>query len=77
MVIELLARMDAIRENPNSNIVIGATSRFNSIDLRRHGRFGHEIEFGVPDATGRLEILETHTKKMNLANNVNLQTVYN
>lgn len=80
MVIELLARMDAIREDPKSNIiVIGATNRLNSIGpaLRRYGRFGHEIEFGIPDAIGRLEMLEIHTKKMNLAKDVNLQTVYN
>lgn len=36
-------------------IVIGTTNRLNSLDpaLRRHARFGREIEFGVPDATVR------------------------
>lgn len=51
--------------NVNSNhynkvVVIGATNRLGSIDpaLRRAGRFGTEIEIGIPDASKRLEILE-------------------
>lgn len=40
-------------------VVIGATNRPNSIDpaLRRAGRFGQEIEIGIPDANARKEIL--------------------
>ncbi|VVT57908.1 uncharacterized protein SAPINGB_P005941 [Magnusiomyces paraingens] len=44
----------------NRVIVIGATNRPNSIDpaLRRAGRFGQEIEIGIPDAQDRVEILQ-------------------
>lgn len=39
-------------------IVIAATNRPNTIDaaLRRFGRFDREIDIGVPDETGRLEV---------------------
>ncbi|KLO05487.1 AAA ATPase, partial [Schizopora paradoxa] len=49
-----------------SNVVVmAATNRPNSIDpaLRRFGRFDHEVDIGIPDPTGRLEILiaaDTH-----------------
>jgi hypothetical protein len=49
-------------------IVIGATNRPNGLDpaLRRFGRFDREIDIGVPDEAGRLEVLRVHTKKMKL-----------
>ena len=58
-------------------IVIGATNRPNSIDpaLRRFGRFDKEIDIGVPDEVGRLEVLQIHTKKMKLSEDVNLERV--
>ena len=58
-------------------IVIGATNRPNSIDpaLRRFGRFDREIDIGVPDETGRMEILRIHTKNMKLAEDVDLAVV--
>lgn len=34
-----------------------------------------EIDIGVPDAIGRLEILSIHTKNMKLAEDVNLEQV--
>jgi len=39
-------------------IIIAATNRPNSIDgaLRRFGRFDKEIDIGVPDEIGRIEI---------------------
>lgn len=47
---------------------MGATNRPNSIDaaLRRFGRFDREVDIGIPDAIGRLEILRIHTKNMKL-----------
>ena len=56
-------------------VVIEATNRVNAIDpaLRRPGRFDREIELGVPDRNGRLEILQIHTRGMPLAKDVNLQ----
>lgn len=58
-------------------IVMAATNRPNSIDgaLRRFGRFDKEIDIGIPDATGRLEILRIHTKNMKLADDVDLEEV--
>ncbi len=49
-------------------IVIGATNIPNALDpaLRRPGRFDREIEVGVPNAKGRKEILQIHTRGMPL-----------
>ena len=74
VVAQLLALMDGIGSRGNI-IVIGATNRPNAIDpaLRRPGRFDREIEIGVPDKKGRLEILQIHTRNMPLAEDVNLK----
>ena len=47
----------------------------NAIDqaLRRPGRFDREIEIGVPNKEGRLEILQIHTRGMPLDKDVDLQ----
>ncbi|KAK3538817.1 hypothetical protein QTP86_015944 [Hemibagrus guttatus] len=42
-----------------------------------HGRFDREVDIGIPDATGRLEILQIHTKNMKLADDVDLEQVAN
>ena len=49
------------------------TNRPNSIDpaLRRFGRFDREIDIGVPDEVGRLEVLRIHTKNMKFSDDVN------
>ncbi len=74
VVAQLLALMDGL-EARGQVIVIGATNRPDSLDpaLRRPGRFDREIEIGVPDKEGRKEILEIHTRKMPLADDVNLE----
>jgi SpoVK/Ycf46/Vps4 family AAA+-type ATPase len=56
---------------------MGATNRPNSIDpaLRRFGRFDREIDIGVPDEVGRLEVLRIHTKNMKLAEDVSVCSV--
>jgi transitional endoplasmic reticulum ATPase len=41
--------------------------------LRRPGRFDREIEIGVPDRDGRLEVLQIHTRGMPLAKDVDLE----
>jgi transitional endoplasmic reticulum ATPase len=58
-------------------VVIGATNRPDALDpaLRRPGRFDREIEIGIPDQTGRLEILEIHTRGMPLTEDVNLNSI--
>jgi len=65
VVAQLLAAMDGMEARGNV-IVIGATNRVNSLDeaLRRPGRFDREIEIGVPDKKGRLQILQIHSRGM-------------
>lgn len=73
VVAQLLALMDGLDERGNV-VVIGATNRQNALDpaLRRPGRFDREIEIGVPDRQGRLEILQVHTRGMPLDEKVDL-----
>ena len=73
VVAQLLALMDGMSERGNV-IVLGATNRAESIDpaLRRPGRFDREIEIGVPNVEGRLEILQIHTRGMPLAEDIDL-----
>ncbi len=72
----LLTLMDGVKGR-GQVVVIGATNRQNALDpaLRRFGRFDREIELGVPDEEGRLEILHIHTKNMKLSENVKLEDV--
>ncbi|MGA7043940.1 MAG: CDC48 family AAA ATPase [Nitrososphaeraceae archaeon] len=74
IVAQLLSLMDGMSSR-GKVVVIGATNRINAIDpaLRRPGRFDREIELGVPDRNGRLEILQIHSRGMPLAKDVNLQ----
>lgn len=67
IVAQLLTLMDGMKARSNV-IVIGATNRPNSIDpaLRRFGRFDREIDIGVPDENGRLEVFRIHTRNMKL-----------
>jgi ATP-dependent 26S proteasome regulatory subunit len=76
IVSQLLTLMDGLKQSSHV-IVMAATNRPNSIDgaLRRFGRFDREIDIGIPDATGRLEILRIHTKNMKLADDVDLEQV--
>ena len=71
IVSQLLTLMDGLKSRAHV-IVMGATNRPNSIDpaLRRFGRFDREIDIGVPDEVGRLEVLRIHTKNMKLAEDV-------
>ena len=73
VVAQLLASMDGLGER-GQVIVIGATNRVDDIDeaLRRPGRFDREIEIGVPDKIGRLEVLQIHTRAMPLVEDVDL-----
>ena len=67
-VTQLLALMDGLTR-VDAVIVIGTTNRVEAVDpaFRRPGRFDREIFFGPPDAKGRMEILEIHTREMPLA----------
>ncbi|MGB6673313.1 MAG: CDC48 family AAA ATPase [Candidatus Nitrosopolaris sp.] len=73
VVAQLLSLMDGMSERGNV-IVLGATNRPESLDpaLRRPGRFDREIEVGVPNVGGRLEILQIHTRGMPLSQDIDL-----
>jgi transitional endoplasmic reticulum ATPase len=68
VVAQLLSLMDGLKSR-GQVIVIAATNRPNAVDiaLRRGGRFDREIEIGIPDRLGRLEILQVHTRGMPLS----------
>merc|ERR1711871_1457455 len=74
IVSQLLTLMDGINSRAQV-VVIAATNRPNTIDpaLRRFGRFDRELDIGVPDEIGRLEILQIHTRKMKLDEDVDLE----
>ena len=76
IVSQLLTLMDGLKQRSHV-IVMAATNRPNSIDpaLRRFGRFDREVDIGIPDAVGRLEILRIHTKNMKLADDLDLEQV--
>ncbi|KAA0189085.1 hypothetical protein HAZT_HAZT004989, partial [Hyalella azteca] len=76
IVSQLLTLMDGLKQRAHV-IVMAATNRPNSIDpaLRRFGRFDREVDIGIPDQTGRLEVLRIHTKNMRLAEDVELEQV--
>ena len=73
IVAQLLTLMDGLKGRRNV-IVIGATNRVDAVDpaLRRPGRFDREIEIRIPDQSGRLEILQIHTRGMPLDKGVSL-----
>ncbi|WP_066557779.1 CDC48 family AAA ATPase [Croceicoccus bisphenolivorans] len=74
LVAQLLTLMDGLQARSNL-VVIAATNRPDAIDeaLRRPGRFDREIIVGVPDESGRKEILAIHTRGMPLADDVELK----
>ena len=73
---QLLTLMDGIEPRQNL-VVIAATNRPEALDeaLRRPGRFDREIIIGVPDESGRREILGIHTRGMPLTAGVDLDAL--
>uniref|UniRef100_A0A5S6QQ51 Vesicle-fusing ATPase n=1 Tax=Trichuris muris TaxID=70415 RepID=A0A5S6QQ51_TRIMR len=65
VVNQLLAKIDGV-EQLNNILVIGMTNRRDMIDdaLLRPGRFEVQMEIGLPDEHGRLQILSIHTARM-------------
>ncbi len=74
LVAQLLTLMDGLEPRANL-VVIAATNRPDAIDeaLRRPGRFDREIVVGVPDESGRREILAIHTRGMPLESKISLR----
>jgi transitional endoplasmic reticulum ATPase len=78
VVAQLLSLMDGLKGR-GQVIVIAATNLPDSIDpaLRRGGRFDREIEIGIPDKKGRLEIFQVHSRGVPLADDVRLEEFAN
>jgi transitional endoplasmic reticulum ATPase len=78
IVSQMLTLLDGIH-NRGKVVVIGASNRQDALDpaLRRPGRFDREIEIGIPDEEGRMEILHIHTRGMPLNEDVNLSKISN
>lgn len=74
IVSQLLTLMDGLK--PTSKVVVmAATNRPQVIEpaLRRPGRFDRELDMGIPDEHGRLEILQIKTRDMRLGKDVDLE----
>ncbi|MCG7853831.1 MAG: AAA family ATPase, partial [Methanosarcinaceae archaeon] len=76
IVNQLLSEMDGLEEL-RGVVVIGATNRPDIIDpaLIRPGRFDELILVPVPSEESRCKIFMVHTRKMSLANDVNVDAL--
>lgn len=73
---QILAEMDGF--DPNENVVVmSATNRPDVLDpaLVRPGRFDRQITLELPQKKARIEILQVHTRKVPLADDVDLEEV--
>ncbi len=73
---QLLTEMDGFDAHA-SIMVIGATNRPDALDpaLLRPGRFDRIVSIGMPDVNARTKILEVHTKKRKMADDIELRTI--
>ncbi len=75
-MMQLLAEMDGFEERGEIRI-IAATNRFDMLDraILRPGRFDRLIEVPEPNEEGRREIFQIHTRNMNIADDVDFDTL--
>ena len=73
---QLLVEMDGFAANEGV-IVLAATNRPDVLDkaLLRAGRFDRQIVVGMPDVKAREQILEVHSRKKKLADDVGLKVI--
>ena len=73
---QLLVEMDGFGSNEGV-IVLAATNRPDVLDkaLLRPGRFDRQILVSAPDVKAREQILEVHSRKKRLAEDVDLKTI--
>ena len=73
---QLLVEMDGFAANEGV-IVLAATNRPDVLDkaLLRAGRFYRQIVVGMPDVKAREQILEVHSRKKRLADDVDLKVI--
>lgn len=75
ILLELLNQMDGFDQNASVKVIM-ATNRADTLDpaLLRPGRLDRKIEFPLPDRRQRRLIFQTITSKMNLSNDIDLET---
>src|SRR5438128_2586067 len=73
---QLLVEMDGFESN-DGVILLAATNRPDILDpaLLRPGRFDRQIVVDMPDVKGREQILRVHTRKIPLAQGVDLERI--
>ena len=73
---QLLVEMDGFEANEGV-ILIAATNRPDVLDpaLQRPGRFDRQVVVPLPDIRGRRQILEVHTKRTPLSDDVDLDVL--
>ncbi len=73
---QLLVEMDGF-EGSEGVIVISATNRPDVLDkaLLRPGRFDRQVYVGLPDIRGREQILKVHSRKVPLAESIDLSVL--
>jgi cell division protease FtsH len=73
---QILTEMDGFESN-QAVVVIGATNRPEILDpaLLRPGRFDRRVAVQPPDRTGRLKILQVHTRSLPLDADVDLEAL--
>ena len=73
---QLLVEMDGFTENEGV-IVLAATNRPDVLDkaLLRAGRFDRQLVVGLPDVKAREQILEVHSRRKRLSDDVDLKVI--
>jgi cell division protease FtsH len=73
---QILTEMDGF-ESSQAVVVLGATNRPEILDpaLLRPGRFDRRVAVQAPDRTGRVKILQVHTRSIPLGDDVDLDEI--
>ena len=73
---QILVEMDGFSDN-SGIIMLAATNRADTLykALTLPGRFDRKVSVGLPDATGRQQILEIHTKKVPIHTSLDLEKI--
>jgi cell division protease FtsH len=74
---QLLTEMDGFAATGATVIVLAATNRPETLDpaLLRPGRFDRQVLVDRPDLSGRLAILEIHSRKVKLGPDIDLKAI--
>jgi cell division protease FtsH len=73
---QILTEMDGF-DGTEGVVIMAATNRADVLDaaLTRPGRFDREITVHAPDRTGRVQILQVHTRKVPLGADVDIEAL--